>query len=57
MATIIGARWKALDEASRAYYENLAAQDKLRYKRELEAYQKRQAAAREQGQDNNSQVQ
>ena len=51
MATIIGARWKALDEASRAYYENLAAQDKLRYKRELEAYQKRQAAAREHGQD------
>lgn len=35
MATIIGGRWRALDEDRRAVYEALAKKDKLRYKREM----------------------
>lgn len=44
MATVIGARWRALDDETRAYFNKLAANDKLRYKHEKEAYAKKKKA-------------
>ena len=41
MAKIIGARWRTLDPASIAYYNDLAVLDKSRYKKELKEYQHR----------------
>ena len=40
MARIIGQRWKAIDESSKAYYDHLAQIDRDRYGREMEAYRK-----------------
>lgn len=38
MAILIGGRWKALDERSKAYYEDLAQQDRERYSAEKKMY-------------------
>eukprot|EP00977_Amphora_coffeiformis_P008734 scaffold1982_cov93-Amphora_coffeaeformis.AAC.56 len=38
MAKIIGGRWKAASEETRAYYAQFAEQDKERYKREKKIY-------------------
>lgn len=42
MARVIGARWKALDDASRAPFQQLAAQEKKRHAHELKLYRQRQ---------------
>ena len=50
MATIVGGRWRALDYQTRAYYDMLATNDKLRYKRETKEYRRRVAHANKQQQ-------
>ena len=42
MATIIGRRWKELDPQTKAYYEELGRQDKLRHSRALAAWRRQQ---------------
>lgn len=38
MAKIIGFRWRNIDPASKAYYDDLALDDKIRYERAMKAY-------------------
>jgi len=38
----IGSRWKQIDKASRAHYEELAKKDSERYAREMKAFQEKQ---------------
>jgi hypothetical protein len=37
---VAGAKWKAMDAAAKEKYERMAAQDKVRYAREMAEYQK-----------------
>lgn len=45
----IGSRWKQIDKASRAHYEELAKKDSERYAREMKAFQKKQDSSTEDG--------
>ena len=42
MATIIGQRWRELDTQTKRFYENLAKEEKVRYRRKRAAYLRQQ---------------
>lgn len=51
MATVIGARWRNIDGPRKAYYEDLARQEKLRHSKAMARYREYLAAAQESSRD------
>ena len=45
LGKLLGERWRSLTPDEKKRYENLAAQDKIRFQREMEEYTAKQAAA------------